>query len=389
MTRTSSSQEPSTTDLSEADKDRLVAIVKALETSADANRRGIDGTPSQSPSTPTKVRTHTESPARPSAPDLAEGFPSSGADQDRVVNVLKALMKRSGDPIADAPRLPQAEETDLVVTPTVILDPISPDQRKVQELESHDRERKPPLGSQDQVVNTEISAPIDHHVYQSSFAIEQQTRPHNAFSTNQQSVAAAPTDPGAERPGRAGADTPAVPAAQQPHDATSHPAIPAGDSAQEDARAGQHDRREGRMPPAVDAFIRRLGEFSGSHNNQAARLSADGAAELKLGAGAEALKDADPVLFLRAPDRQVESSDSARPSEPAGTASRQTEEGFAVGIENPVELARDNDRDNSGAPGERARLDQTQTFDDADLTFGFSPEREAGWWFMRRRPSHR
>ena len=56
-------------------------------------------------------------------------------------------------------------------------------------------------------------------------------------------------------------------------------------------------------------------------------------------------------------------------------------------MESPVELARDNDREgNSGATGEVARLDQTRTFDDGDLTFGFSSEAETGWRFMRRRP---
>jgi len=202
-----SSQEPSTPDLSEAfhskdaDKDRLIEIPKALERSADANPRGVDGTPSQSPSAPTAVRTSTDAPAKLSTLDLAkgflaEGFHSIGAYKDRVVSVLKALMKRSRDLIADAPRSQQAEETDLAMTLSVMPDPVSPDKRGVQELESHDREPKPQLGSagQDQVFGTEISAPIDNHVYQGSFAVEQQTRPHDAFGMNPQPAPAAPTD---------------------------------------------------------------------------------------------------------------------------------------------------------------------------------------------------
>jgi len=144
------------------------------------------------------------------------------------------------------------------------------------------------------------------------------------------------------------------------------------------------------MPPAVDAFMRRLGEFIGSHNNQAAALSAEGAAELKLGASAEALKDADPVPFPGAPDLQVESSDSARHSGPGGVAFKRAEDGFAVGIERPVVPSRDNHREgNSGASAEGAGSDQTRTFEDGDLTFGFSPEPEPSWWFMRRRPGHK
>jgi len=398
-----SSQEPSTPNSSEAlhskdaDKDRLVEILKALERSADANPRGVDGTPSQSPSAPAKVGAFTDAPAKLSALDLAkgslaEGFHSGGAYKDRIVSVLKALVKRSRGLVADAPRLQQAEEIDLAMTLSVIPDPISPDKRRVQELASYDRERKPQLGlsGQDQVVETEISAPIDSRVYQGSFAIEQQTRPHNAFGMNQQSAPAVPTDPGAERPGRASADTSAAAAVQQLYDASPYTLTPADDNVPENARAGEHHRREGRMPPAVEAFMRRLGEFIGSHSNQAATQSSDGAAELKLGASAEALKDADPVPFPGAPDLQLESSDSARQSGPAGVAFEQTEDGFAAGIESPVELARDNDREgNSGAPGEGARSDQTRTFDDVDLAFGFSPEPEPGWWFMKRRPSHR
>jgi hypothetical protein len=396
-TRTISSQEPSTANSSEAshskdaDKDRLVEILKALERSADTNRRGIEGTPSQSSSAPTKVTTPTESPAKPSAPDLAEGFPSNDADKDQVVNALKALMKRSRGLIADAPRLQQAEETDLATTLS-IPDPVSPDKPRVQELESHERELKPPLGllGQDQVVGAAFSAPIDNRLNQGSFATGRQTRPHNAFGTNQQSAPAALADPGAEYPSRASVDTSAAPAAQQLHDARPHTLTPADDNALENARAGKHRRREGGMPPAVEAFIRRFGEFIGSHNNQTATLSPDGAAELKLGASAEALKDADLVPFPGAPDLQVESSDSARHSGPAGVAFKQTEDGFAVGIDSPVELARDNGREgNSGAPEERARLDQARTFDDVDLTSAFSPEPETSWWFMRRRPVHR
>ena len=174
----------------------------------------------------------------------------------------------------------------------------------MQELESHERELKPHLGSsgQDQVVGTAFSAPIDNRFYQGSFATGQQTRPHNAFGTNQQSAPAALTDPGAEYPSRASVDTSAAPAAQQLHDASPRTLTPADDNALENARAGKHHRREGGMPPAVEAFMRRLAEFIGSHNNQTATLSSDGAAELKLGASAEALKDADPVPFPGAPD---------------------------------------------------------------------------------------
>ena len=170
-TRTISSQEPSTPNPSEAshskdaDKDRLVEILKAFERSADTNRRGVEGTPSQSSSTPTKVRTPTGSPAKPSAPDLAEGFPSNDADKDQVVNALKALMKRSRGLIADAPRLQQAEENDLALTLSVMSDPVTPDETRVPELESHDRELKRLLDSsgQDNVVGAAFSAPIDNH----------------------------------------------------------------------------------------------------------------------------------------------------------------------------------------------------------------------------------
>ena len=304
--RTISSQESSTPDPSEAfhskdaDKHRLVEILKALGRSADANRRRIDGTPRQSSSTPTKVRTTpTESPAKPSAPDLAEGFHSNDADKDRVVNALKALMKRSRGLIADAPRLQQAEETDLAMTLSVILDPVSPDKPRVQELESRERELKPHLGAA-------FSAPIDNRLYQGNFATGQQTRPHNAFGTNQQSAPAALADPGAEYPSRASVDTSAAPAAQQLHDASPHTLTPADDNALENARAGRHHRREGGMQPAVEAFMRRLAEFIGTQNNQTATLSSDDAAELKLGASAEASKDADPVPFPGAPDPEVE-----------------------------------------------------------------------------------
>ena len=79
----------------DADKDRLVEILKAFKRAADAKRRGIGGAPSQPLSAPTKVRTPTESPEEPSTADSAEAFHSNDADKDRVVKVLKALMKRS------------------------------------------------------------------------------------------------------------------------------------------------------------------------------------------------------------------------------------------------------------------------------------------------------
>ncbi len=273
MTRTISSQEPSTPDPSEtfhskdADKDRLVEILKALERSADANRRGIDGTLSQSSSTPTKVRTPTESPAKPSAPDFAEGFHSNDADKDRVVNVLKALMKRSRGLIADAPLLQQAEETDLAMTISVMSDPVTPDKTRVQELESHDRERKRLLGSsgQDQVVATEFSAPINNHFYEGSSAIGQQTRPHNAFGTNQQPAPAAPADPGAEYPSRASVDTSAAPAAQLLHEANPRTLAPADDNALENARADKYIAEKG----ACHQRSRRSCDVSPSTSRQA------------------------------------------------------------------------------------------------------------------------
>ena len=96
-----SPEEPSTPGPTEAlhskdaDKDRLVEILKAFKRAADAKRRGIGGTPSQPLSAPTKVRAPMESPEEPSATDSAEAFNSNDADKDRVVEVLKALMKRS------------------------------------------------------------------------------------------------------------------------------------------------------------------------------------------------------------------------------------------------------------------------------------------------------
>ena len=289
-TRTISSQEPSTPDPSEAfhskdaDKDRLVEILKALERSADANRRGIEATLRQSSSTPTKVRTPTESPAKPSAPDLAEGFHSDDADKDQVVNVLKALMKRSRGLIADAPRLQQAEEIDLALTLSVMSDPVTPDKTRVQELESHDHKlrRLPGSSGQDHVVGTAFSAAIDDHFYQGSSATGQQTRPHNAFGTNQQSAPAAPTDPGAEYPSRASVDTSAAPAAQQLHDASPRMLAPADDNALENARPAKYHRREGGMPPAVEAFMRRLAEYESSSSYQ----TTDGADAVELSAKA-------------------------------------------------------------------------------------------------------
>jgi hypothetical protein len=100
-TLTASLHEPSTSDPTEpshsqdADKDRLVEILKASKRAADAKRRGIGAAPSQPLSAPTKVRTPTESPDEPSTADSAEAFCSNDADKDRVVKVLKALMKRS------------------------------------------------------------------------------------------------------------------------------------------------------------------------------------------------------------------------------------------------------------------------------------------------------
>ena len=98
---TASLQEPSTPDPTEAlhskdaNKDTLVEVLKAFKRAADAKRRGIGGTPSQPLSTPTKGRTPTQSPEDRSAADLAEAFRSNDTDKDRVVKVLKALMKRS------------------------------------------------------------------------------------------------------------------------------------------------------------------------------------------------------------------------------------------------------------------------------------------------------
>ena len=100
-TLTASLHEPSTPDPTEpshskdADKDRLVEILKASKRAADAKRRGIGGAPSQPLSAPTKVRTPTEAPDEPSTADSAEAFFSNDADKDRLVKVLKALMKRS------------------------------------------------------------------------------------------------------------------------------------------------------------------------------------------------------------------------------------------------------------------------------------------------------
>ena len=298
-TRKISSQEPSTPDPSEAshskdaDKDRLVEILKALERSADANRRGIEATLRQSSSTPTKVRMPAESPAKPSAPDLAEGFRSDDADKDQVVNVLKALMKRSRGLIADAPRLQQAEEIDLALTLPVMSDPVTPDKTRVQELESHDHKlrRLPGSSGQDHVVGTAFSAASDDHFYQGSSATGQQTRPHNAFGTNQQSAPAAPTEPGAEYPSRASVDTSAAPAAQQLYDASPRMLAPADDNALENARPAKYHRREGGMPPAVEAFMPRLAEYESSSSYQ----TTDGADAVELSARPEDLNNTDQV----------------------------------------------------------------------------------------------
>jgi hypothetical protein len=80
----------------DAEKNRIVKILKALERAVHVKRRGIGGisdTPSQTLSAPT--RTPGESPDVPSAADSAEALHSNEADKDRVVKVLKALMKRS------------------------------------------------------------------------------------------------------------------------------------------------------------------------------------------------------------------------------------------------------------------------------------------------------
>ena len=297
-TRTISLQEPSTADRSEAfhskDKDRLVEILKGLERSADPNRRGIDETQSQSSSTPTKVRTPAESPAKSSSPDLADGFHSNDADKDRVVNVLKALMKRSRGLIADAPPLQQAEETDLAMTIPGMSDPVTPDKTRVQELKSsHDREPERLAGSsgQDNVVGTDFSAPVANHFYQGSSATGQQRRAHTAFGTNQQPAPAAPTDPGAEYPSRASVDTSAAPAAQPLHDAGPRTLAPADDSAPENAGAGKYHRREGGMPPAVEAFMRRLADYESSSLHQ----TTDGGDAVELSARSEDLNNTDQV----------------------------------------------------------------------------------------------
>ena len=285
-TRTISLQEPSTADRSEAfhskDKDRLVEILKALERSADPNRRGQ----SQTLSTQTKVRTAAESPAKPSSPDLADGFHSNDADKDRVVNVLKALMKRSRGLIADAPPLRQAEETDLAMTIPAMSDPVTPDKTRVRELELQDPEPERLAGSsgQDHVVGTEFS-------YHKSSATGQQTRAHTAFGTNQQSTPASPTDPGAEYPSRATIDTSAAPAAQPLHDASPRTPAPADDDALENASADKYHRRAGGTPPAVEAFMQRLAEYESSSLYQ----TTDGGDAVELTARSDDLNNTDQV----------------------------------------------------------------------------------------------
>jgi hypothetical protein len=61
------------------------------------------------------------------------------------------------------------------------------------------------------------------------------------------------------------------------------------DIALENASVGEHRCGEARMPPAVEALIQRLGEFTG-YSNQAATLSSDGAAESSWGASAESFE---------------------------------------------------------------------------------------------------
>ena len=85
-------REPNTPDPTEAlhSKDADKEILKALKRTADARGSGIGRTPSQPLSAPT--RTPGESPDEPSTAESAEALRSN---EDRVVKVLKALMKRS------------------------------------------------------------------------------------------------------------------------------------------------------------------------------------------------------------------------------------------------------------------------------------------------------
>jgi hypothetical protein len=144
---------------------------------------------------------------------------------------------------------------------------------------------------QDEVIDSVLAPPSNPHL--ADFSTEQPARPQDASDAGK---GFASGEPGSDEPSRPTGET--GPTLQPDADADATTLAPSDERTFESAQPVEPSGGDG-MPSAVEAFMRHLTEYLHSGDHQAATLSSDDAAQVKLSPSAEAQKEMDSTAFPR------------------------------------------------------------------------------------------